>query len=48
MVMFVNKQSVTKNEEMQRAYVSGGYSMEKIEEYFELHYSRISRIINDK
>jgi hypothetical protein len=42
------RQSVTINEEMQRAYDSGGHSMKEIEEHFELHYSRISRIINGK
>jgi len=31
-----------------KAYQSGGYSMKMIGEYFELHYSRISRIIKAK
>ena len=33
---------------VRRAYESGGYSMREIGEYFGLHYSRVSRIINRK
>ena len=30
------------------AYASGGYSMKEVGDYFELHYSRVSRIIKAK
>lgn len=29
------------------AYASGGYGMKRIGEHFGLHYSRVSRIINE-
>ena len=31
---------------IQQAYASGGYSMKAIGDYFGLHYSRVSRIVN--
>jgi len=37
----------TRNEAICLAYQSGGYSMAAIGEHFDLHYSRVSRIIND-
>ncbi len=40
------KQSDTRNEAITTAYASGGYSMKELGEYFGLHYSRISRIVN--
>jgi len=38
--------SKTRNEAICLAYQSGGYSLAAIGEYFDLHYSRVSRIIS--
>ena len=34
-----------RDEAIYRAYASGGYSLKEIGDYFGLHYSRISRIL---
>jgi len=34
-----------RDEAIVAAYVSGGYTMKEIGEYFGLHYSRISRLV---
>jgi putative transposase len=39
------KQGIDRNDAIVRAYLSGGYSMKELGDYFGLHYSRISRII---
>ena len=41
------KQSASRNQAIHLSYASGGYSMKELGEYYGLHYSRISRIIND-
>lgn len=40
------QQALSRNEAIAMAYASGGYSMKEIGEYFNLHYSRISRLVN--
>ncbi len=40
------KNSQDRNEAIITAYKSGGYSMKELGDYFGLHYSRVSRIIN--
>ncbi|NVK43915.1 MAG: transposase [Oceanospirillaceae bacterium] len=37
----------SRNEAIVKAYASGGYSMKAIGDFFGLHYSRVSRIINE-
>lgn len=44
---YANK-SASRDEAIRLAYASGGYSMQEIGDYFSLHYSRVSRIINGK
>jgi REP element-mobilizing transposase RayT len=39
------EQAETRNEGITSAYNSGGYSMKEIGNYYQLHYSRVSRII---
>ena len=39
------KSCTTRNDAVESAYASGGYSMKEIGDYFGLHYSRVSRII---
>ena len=40
------RQATTRNEAIALAYASGGYTMKEIGEYFGLHYSRVSRVLN--
>ncbi len=40
------KRSRNRNEVIIRAYQSRGYSMKELENYFGLHYSRVSRIVS--
>jgi putative transposase len=40
------RQTSSRNEAIVTAYAGGGYSMKEIGNYFGLHYSRISRILN--
>lgn len=40
------KNNKTRDEAITEAYASGGYCMKQISEYYGLHYSRVSRIIN--
>lgn len=40
--------SISRDEAIQSAYASGGFSMKEIGDYFSLHYSRISRIVGAK
>jgi len=40
------KQAKTRDEAILLSYASGGYSMKGIGDYYQLHYSRVSRIIN--
>lgn len=42
------KQSSSRNEALKLSYASGGYSMKELGDYFGLHYSRVSRIVNAK
>jgi len=42
------QQSISRNDAIRLAYTSGGYNMQELGNYFGLHYSRISRIINAK
>ena len=39
------QQSKSRNEAIIKAYQSGSYTLKEIGDYFELHYSRISRIV---
>lgn len=39
------QQSKSRNEAIVKAYKSGSYTLKQIGDYFELHYSRVSRII---
>jgi len=39
------QQAATRNEEIIKAYQSGGYTMKQIGENFEVHYSLVSRIV---
>ena len=43
---YANKYS-PRNAAIEKAYLSGGYSMKEIGDYFGLHYSRISRIMKE-
>lgn len=45
-VAYYEKQEVGRDEAIASAYRSGGYSMKELGDYFGLHYSRISRIVN--
>ncbi len=40
------REAASRNEAIAMAYASGGYSMKEIGEYFGLHYSRVSRLLN--
>ena len=40
--------SSSRDDALKLAYASGGYSMKELGNYFGLHYSRVSRIINLK
>jgi len=42
------QRSVSRNDAIKLAYASGGYNMQELGNYFGLHYSRISRIINSQ
>ena len=42
------KQTNTRDEAILLSYASGGYSMKEIGDYYQLHYSRVSRIINKR
>jgi len=44
---FYKKNSPYRDTAITLVYRSGGYSMEEVENYFGLHYSRVSRIIRD-
>ena len=44
-LLWYAEKSETRNEAIELAYVSGGYSMKEIGDYYHLHYSRVSRII---
>jgi len=44
-ISWYQEQSLTRNESMALAHVSGGYSMKEIGQYYHLHYSRVSRIL---
>jgi hypothetical protein len=37
-----------RDEAILRAYASGGYSLQEIGDHFDLHYSRISRIVKQR
>ncbi|MGI9284569.1 MAG: hypothetical protein ACR2P1_04220 [Pseudomonadales bacterium] len=39
--------SKTRNEAIGRAYSSGGYTMKVVADYFGLHYSMVSKVINN-
>lgn len=41
-----NNQTSSRNEAIRVAFKSGGYTMKEIGEYFKLHYTSISRIVN--
>lgn len=36
----------SRNEAIQKAFASGGYNMKEIGDYFGVHYSEISRVVN--
>jgi putative transposase len=40
------KKATNRNQAIQLSYASGGYSMKEIGDYYGIHYSRISKIIN--
>jgi len=42
------QRSSSRNDTLKLAYASGGYSMKALGDYFGLHYSRVSKIINSK
>ena len=42
------QRSSSRNDTLKLAYASGGYSMKELGDYFGLHYSRVSKIINSK
>jgi len=42
------QRSSSRDDALKLAYASGGYSMKELGNYFGLHYSRVSRIINSK
>ncbi|MDT8403638.1 REP-associated tyrosine transposase [Sulfuriflexus sp.] len=41
------RQAASRDEAIRLAYASGGYSMKVIGEYFDIHYSRVSRILKN-
>jgi len=41
----IQQQSKSRNEAIIKAYQAGSYTLKEIGDYFELHYSRISRIV---
>lgn len=43
---YYEKQNKERNAAIIQAFASGGYSMKGLGEYFGLHYSSISRIVN--
>ncbi len=45
---YYESQTGTRDEAIRLSYASGGYSMKTIGDYYGLHYSRVSRIINQK
>lgn len=44
----IAENALTRNEAMERAYRTGGYSYSEIARYFEIHPSTVSRIIRDR
>jgi len=42
------QRSASRNDALKLAYASGGYSMKALGDYFGLHYSRVSKIVNSK
>jgi len=42
------QRSSSRNQALKLAYASGSYGMKELGDYFGLHYSRVSRIINSK
>jgi len=44
-LQWYDQQATSRNDAIKRAYASGGYSMKEIGAYYNLHYSRVSRII---
>lgn len=45
---YYKKKYAKRDEAIAKAYASGGYSMKVIGDYFQLHYSRVSRIVKAK
>ena len=45
---YYEKKYSDRDEAITKAYESGGYSMKDVGDYFELHYSRVSRIVKAK
>lgn len=43
---YYERRAGSRDEAIISAYASGGYTLNEIGEYFELHYSRISRIVS--
>ncbi|PMO34085.1 REP-associated tyrosine transposase [Vibrio breoganii] len=41
-----NHEAVDRNSAMRSAYASGGYTLQQIADYFDVHYSTVSRIVN--
>ncbi|PMK74250.1 addiction module toxin RelE [Vibrio breoganii] len=41
-----NHEAVDRNSAMRSAYASGGYTLRQIADYFDVHYSTVSRIVN--
>ncbi len=39
------KQFDNRNEAIRAAYASGGYTLKEVGDYFQLHYSRVSKIV---
>ena len=44
-LQWYDRQATSRNDAIKRAYESGGYSMKEIGAHYNLHYSRVSRII---
>jgi putative transposase len=44
-LQWYEQQAASRNDAIKRSYESGGYSMKEIGAYYNLHYSRVSRII---
>ena len=42
------QQAPSRDEAIRLAYASGNFTMKEVGHYFDLHYSRVSRIINSK